>query len=170
MLGSLKRLVAAAVAVAATAGLAGAAELPAPTGKVLLEIKGDIAVKNSDGSAIFDRAMLESLGTRKLQTSTPWTDGRPVFEGVLMRDVMKRVGADGETLTVVALNDYKITLPTADFEKYPVLLAFKMDGEILKVRDKGPLWIIYPQDEYDELRDKSVHRKWAWQIKEFNVE
>jgi hypothetical protein len=105
-----------------------------------------------------------------VQTSTPWTDGRPVFEGVLMSELLKRVGAKGESITAVALNDYKVTLPVSDFEKYPIILAFKMDGQVLKVRDKGPLWIIYPQDEFSELRDKSVHQKWIWQIKEFEVD
>jgi hypothetical protein len=150
---------------------ASAETLPAPEGRPFLEITGKIsAVNASEQTARFDRALLESLGTTTLQTSTPWTDGRPVFEGVLMRDLLKRVGARGETVTVVALNDYKVTLPVADFEKYPVLLAYKMNGEALKVRDKGPLWIIYPQDDYTELKDRSVHRKWAWQIKEFRVE
>ena len=58
----------------------------------------------------------------------------------------------------------------ADFARFGVILALKRDGEYMPVRDKGPLWIIYPQDEYSELRDKSVHQKWIWQIKEFEVE
>jgi hypothetical protein len=160
------------VVMAAALALAGAAAetLPQPADRPILEIKGKIAVTNTDdGSAVFDREMLERLGVTKVQTSTPWTDGRPVFEGVLMRELLKRVGATGETVTVVALNNYKVTLPLADFEQYPIILAYKMDGQILKVRDKGPLWIIYPQDEFAELRDKSVHRKWIWQIKEFEV-
>jgi hypothetical protein len=161
-------MVAAAVALL---GLGAAAEtLPRPAGKPILEISGRIEATNTPGNtAVFDREMLESLGVTRVQTSTPWTDGRPVFEGVLMRELLKRVGATGENVTVIALNNYKVTLPVADFEQYPIILAYKMDGHVLKVRDKGPLWIIYPQDEFAELRDKSVHRKWIWQIKEFEV-
>jgi hypothetical protein len=148
-----------------------AAELPSPHNKPILEIKGRISVTNTpEHTAVFDREMLEQIGVSKVQTSTPWTDGRPVFEGVLMSELLKRVGAKGESITAVALNDYKVTLPVSDFEKYPIILAFKMDGQVLKVRDKGPLWIIYPQDEFSELRDKSVHQKWIWQIKEFEVD
>ena len=52
-----------------------------------------------------------------------------------------------------------------DTERGEALLTLR----VLKVRDKGPLWVIYPQDEFEELRDKSIHRKWIWQIKEFEV-
>lgn len=150
---------------------ASAEALPSPRGKPILEVKGRIsAVNTPEKTAIFDHEMLEKIGVTKIQTSTPWTDGRPVFEGVLMRDLLKHVGASGEKITVIALNDYKAALPVSDFEKYPVILAYKMNGEFLKVREKGPLWIIYPQDQFDELRDKTVNRKWVWQIKEFHID
>ena len=156
---------------AALTSAAAAEALPKPANKPILEIKGKISRTNAENNtAEFDRALLETIGVQQIQTSTPWTDGEPVFEGVLMRDLMRYVGASGESVTAVALNDYKVTLPASDFTKYPVLLAFKMNGEVLRVRDKGPLWIIYPQDQFPEIKDKSVHRKWVWQIKEFRVE
>jgi hypothetical protein len=159
-----------AAAVFSWAG-ASAETLPSPRGKSILEITGRISVVNTpEKTAIFDHEMLERIGVTKVQTSTPWTDGRPTFEGVLMRDLLKHVGATGDNVTVIALNDYKATLPVSDFEKYPVIIAHKMDGKLLKIRDKGPLWIIYPQDQFEELRDKSVNRKWVWQIKEIHVE
>jgi hypothetical protein len=46
-----------------------------------------------------------------------------------------------------------------------VLLAWSMDGEELKVRDKGPIWIIYPQDDFAELRTEETKNKWIWQLK-----
>jgi hypothetical protein len=168
----LMRVVAvAAIGILTSVGGARAEGLPTPHNKPILEIKGRISIANTpENTALFDREMLEQMGVTKVQTSTPWTDGQPVFEGVLMRELLKRVGASGHTITAVALNDYKVKLPISDFEKYPIILAYKMDGQVLKVRDKGPLWIIYPQDEFSELRDKSVHQKWIWQIKEFEVD
>ena len=166
----LRFVAAATIGILALGADAGAEGLPSPHNKPILEITGHISVINTpERTALFDREMLEQMGVTKMQTSTPWTDGRPVFEGVLMRNLLKRVGASGKSITVVALNDYKVTLPISDFEEYPIILAYKMDGQVLKVRDKGPLWIIYPQDEFSELHDKSVHKKWIWQIKEFQV-
>ena len=54
----------------------------------------------------------------------------------------------------------------SDFAKYPVILAYRMNGELLKIRDKGPLWIVYPQDGYPELKTKETQAKWVWQVKE----
>jgi hypothetical protein len=141
-----------------------------PAGRVILTVTGSIANVNGEGKVELDAAALAQIGTARVQTSTPWTDGRPEFEGVLMRDLMERLGASGTTVTVVALNDYKMQIPVADFAKYPVLLALKMNGEALRVRDKGPLWLIYPQDDFTELQNKPTQAKWVWQIKQMRFE
>ena len=159
----------AAAIITALAGMAWAATLPQPQGKALLEVSGTVANTNAPDKAVLDLAMLEGMGVTKTQTSTPWTDGRPVFEGVLMRVLLDKVGAKGSTVTAVALNDYKVDIPTSDFTQYPVILAYKMDGQELKVRDKGPLWIIYPQDDFPDLKNKQTQAKWVWQIKELRI-
>ena len=158
------------LAAAPLVGAAAPAPLPRPSGRVLLTVKGAIEQMNADGKAELDLAMLEEVGTSRLQTSTPWTEGRPTFEGVRMRDLLERLGAHGPTVTVIALNDYKMQIPIDDFVSYPVLLAFKMNGKLLRVRDKGPLWLVYPQDEFPELQNKPTQAKWVWQIKEMRFE
>ena len=55
--------------------------LPEPEGRVILEISGDIGTANRDGSAVFDRGMLESLGLTTIETTTPWTDGVVIHAG-----------------------------------------------------------------------------------------
>jgi hypothetical protein len=159
-----------ALTAAPLVGAPAQALLPRPTGRVLLTVKGAIDRTNADGKAELDLAMLEDIGMSRLQTSTPWTEGRPTFEGVRMRDLLERLGAHGPTVTVIALNDYKMQIPVDDFVSYPVLLAFKMNGERLRVRDKGPLWLVYPQDEFPELQNKPTQAKWVWQIKELHVD
>lgn len=154
---------------AALPAVAAAQQLGAPKDRVILEVAGPIKNANAPDRARFDLKMLEEVGVSRVVTSTPWTEGKPVFEGVLIRDLLKRVGASGDTVTPVAINDYKIDIPRAELEKYPVLLAFKMNGEPLRVRDKGPLWIIYPRDEFPELDTKPVQSRWVWQVKELRV-
>lgn len=153
------------------ASSAGAGDgLAQPTGKVILQITGAIENKNGADAASFDHEMLEQIGMMDVQTSTPWTEGQPVFNGVRMSDLLAHVGASGETIFAVALNDYKVEIPIADFKEFPVILASAMDGERLKVRDKGPLWIIYPQDDHEELKTKETQSKWVWQVKELRVQ
>jgi len=151
------------------AGDTAAQPLPEPTSRVILEVSGKIAKTNAPERARFDLKALEALGITKVTTSTPWTEGKKVFEGVRLRDLLQAVGADGTTITPVALNDYKLDIPREDFDKYPVILAYRMDGEELRVRDKGPLWIVYPRDDFPELDNRLIRSRWVWQVKELMV-
>lgn len=143
--------------------------LPRPTAAVMLTVSGDIANTNVGKEARFDRAMLEKLGIRTLRTSTTWTTGVKTFEGVLARDVMTAAGAKGAEVRAIALNDYAVSIPMVDFERYDVLLAFRMDGQDLTARDKGPLWVVYPRDAHRELNDSKFDARWAWQLKRLEV-
>ena len=69
----------------------------------------------------------------------------------------------------MALNDYEVEIPTQDFYRYPVVLAFEMNGKTLTPRDKGPLWIVYPRDDYSELDGLDTDRKMIWQLVELQI-
>ncbi|MGO4706152.1 molybdopterin-dependent oxidoreductase [Microvirga sp. 2MCAF38] len=114
--------------------------------------------------------MIERLGVRILRTSTNWTDGVKTFEGVSMRDLMTFVGARGSSVIASALNDSAVEIPISDFEQYDVLLAFRMDGRDLRVRDKGPLWIVYPRDQEEALRNPQYDSRWIGQLKILTVQ
>ncbi len=144
---------------------AGHAEgLPRPSGPVVLTVTGAIDVTNAPGRAEFDREMLEGLGTIELRTSTYWTAGTPVFSGVLGRTLLRAVGARGTRAECRALNDYVVTIPLADFEQYDVVLALKMNGRYMRIRDKGPIWVVYPWDGHSELDDEQTKQKAIWQL------
>ena len=72
--------------------------------------------------------MLADLGLSEVRTSTPWTDGVQVFEGVLARTVVERIQAKGELVKAAALNDYTVELPLADFLDNDVLLAMTISN------------------------------------------
>jgi len=152
------------VAASALARPANAGILAMPVGKRLLTVAGAVTNTNDGNAAVFDRPMLEALGLDGFETATPWYD-RPVrFEGVRMQRLMQAVGAFGERVTAVALNDYTIDIPIADFERYGVLLAMRRDGIDLPVRDKGPLFIVYPYDSKPELKSQQFYSRSAWQV------
>ncbi|WP_210164887.1 molybdopterin-dependent oxidoreductase [Afifella pfennigii] len=143
--------------------------LEEPAGEVLLEVVGDIQRTNRDGRAVFDRAMLESLPSTKLRTSTVVTDGVRHFRGFYMRDLLALLGAQGTTLRASALNDYQIDIPLSDFARFDVVVATHIDGELLQPRDKGPLWIVYPRDDHAELQDLRYDYRWVWQLNRLEV-
>jgi hypothetical protein len=134
-----------------------------------LRISGKIEQANVGDEAHFDRALLDTLQRETLSTSTVVTDGVHRFEGVMVRDLLERVGADGEFAIASALNDYEIEIPITDFQAFDVLLADTMDGERLTARDKGPLWIVYPRDDHVELQDIRYDYRWVWQLNRLEI-
>lgn len=146
------------------------AKLPAPTGDVVLTVAGSIQSTNSDDKALFDAQMLDDLPRHTIETSTVVTDGTRRFEGFLMSDLLSLVGAEGDTVTASALNDYVVDIPMEDFERFGVLVATHMDGVRLLPRDKGPFWIVYPRDDFRELDDIRYDYRWVWQLERLDVE
>ncbi|HWK67973.1 MAG TPA: molybdopterin-dependent oxidoreductase [Rhizobiaceae bacterium] len=146
-----------------------ARELARPTGTVLLTVTGNVDKTNQDGAALFDREMLAAFPLHRIVTTTPWTDGIKQFEGILLRDLLREVGAKGHSLHASALNDYRIEIPVSDAEQFGVLIAIRMDGQPLHRRDKGPLWIVYPRDSIPTLQDERYDSRWVWQLHKIEV-
>jgi hypothetical protein len=145
------------------------AGLPVPAGKVLLKVDGEIERTNVGGAAVFDLSLLSSLGVEPLRTVTAWTEGEQLFEGVPLRRVLDAVGARGTRLRAVALNDYESILALDDPAAAHAFLAFKRNGDPMRVRDKGPLWIVFPWSEHPELVTERI-RTWAvWQLTRLEV-
>jgi len=129
--------------------------------KVILTIDGKI------GSATplsLDFEMLSGIGHHTIKTTTKWTDGTTTFEGPLLRDVLKYAGANGKSIRAVAINDYAVTIPVTDALDHDVILAHTADGKRMRIRDKGPLWIIYPWSDKLELHDERIFTRSIWQL------
>lgn len=157
----------------APAAMAGA-PLQQPQGEVLLTVTGLIGRHNGNGPdgqrlARFDRAMLEQLGIAEVVTATPWHAKVMRFEGVSLHAVLDAVEARGDTLQASALNDYAAQIPVADSRRYNVILAMKADGQPLTLRNKGPLFIIYPYDSDRALQTDSVYIRSVWQLNRLDV-
>lgn len=142
-----------------------AAELAKPTGKVVLTVSGQIDHTNGDGVAEFDMAMLDALAQGETRTRTPWYDGEKTFTGPTAKALVEAVGGHGTSMTVLALNDYATEIPLGDFTDLPVILATRLDGQPMSVRDKGPVFVIYPFDQRPELNNETYYGRSAWQVK-----
>lgn len=144
--------------------------LDAPKGEVVLTVKGsDLAHPNAGETAQFDLAMLEALAGRSGKMETPWTTGENEFSGPLLRAVLDAAGAKGTTLKVKALNDYVAVVPMEDAVTIDTILATRMNGELMSIRDKGPLFLIYPFDADSSLYNEKYFSRSVWQVKEIEV-
>jgi hypothetical protein len=137
-----------------------------PEGDVILTISGKV----QNGTDVeFDRAMLEEMGGDEIDTTTPWYDGMSRFEGVRLDKLLKAVGATGTKVEAIAINDYSSEIPVDDFAEHGVILAYKRNGEYMRIRDKGPLFIIYPFDNDADLKSQKFYARSVWQVKKLVV-
>lgn len=150
--------------------LADAAELPQPTGKIVLTVTGKIGNTNQDGAAVLDLDMLKKFGDDEITTNTIWTQGERHFTGVFMNKLLEALDVQGDMVVVQAINDYRAEIPIADAMTNSALIAYAMDGRQLGVRDKGPLWLVYPFDVNPRYRSEVYYARSVWQIDRLQIE
>lgn len=153
------------------AGVSSAQALERATGEIVLQISGKISATNTaDGTAVFDGNLLRSFKRKSIRTKTPWTNGVVHFEGFLVRDLLSAVGANKGTVRAIAINEYMVEIPIEDFLKYDVIIADRKNGAPMTVREKGPLWIIYPWSSDPDLVNELYHSRSIWQLRSLIVE
>jgi hypothetical protein len=136
-----------------------------------LEITGNISrfTDEENQRYIFTDQQLFSMPVKAINTTTPWTPLEK-FEGVALADLLSKVGAKGNMMTFYALNDYYINIPITDVEKYHMILAYKMGGTMLKIRNFGPLFLVYPRDSGGkELNSPLYNSRLIWQITRIEI-
>jgi hypothetical protein len=150
-------------------GLGTAGALEVPGGPVVLTISGRVMSPNAGPVADFDMSMLERLPQTSFTTKTPWYGQPRQFTGPLVRELLSRAGAQGTTLRMRALNDYRVDVPYEDAQRYDLIVARLLDGQPMPVRDKGPLFAVYPFDAQPELRNAVYYSRSAWQLRSIEV-
>ena len=148
---------------------ASAQDIPAPSGTPLLTLSGDIGTTNVGDTLVLDADSFAALGTVTVETSTIWTDGVNSFEGVPLKTIVDLVGADDGQLLASAINDYTVEIPVSDAVENGPIVAYRFNGNEMSVRDKGPLWIIYPYDQSAEYRTEVTYSRSIWQLDRIEV-
>ena len=138
--------------------------LSKPVGEIILTITGPMTSGNTPEGAVFDRALLESLGTASFFTSTQWTEGVSEFKGVSLDRLLDKIGAIPSALEVIAINEYQVDVPVSDAVDGGPILAWEQSGKLLSVREKGPLWLIYPYDQSKAYRTDEIYARSVWQV------
>ena len=148
----------------------GALALEAPKSKVVLTISGTLTKPNHGKDAIFSMEMLEKLPQQTFTTKTPWYPRAVTFTGPLLRDVLAAAGASGKQISARALDDYKTLIPMSDAQNFNLILARQIDGKNLSIREKGPLFIVYPYDSKPELQAQVYLDRSSWQLKLLTID
>jgi len=136
----------------------------------ILAVTGRIAPAHLARGARFDLRALEALGLETLETRTPWTGNEPRrFEGIPLAKLLGAVGAEGARLRAVALNDYAITAEIAELTAAGGFLATRQDGQALRIRERGPIWLLFPWSARPELDTTVLRERSIWQIRRIEI-
>jgi hypothetical protein len=154
-----------------------AAALPqrtlAQAGAPVLTVNGAaLAATARDGRVDFDLAALRKLRQHRVHTTTPWYKEANEFAGPLLREVLAAAGvpaAPEGTLRCTALNDYRVEIPLADAQSFDVVVAHLLNGKPMSVRDKGPLFVIYPFSSQPQLRTTTYYNRCIWQLRSIEL-
>lgn len=140
---------------------AGAAEDP-----VVLSLTGRL---RPPGVRHLTLADLEGLGLEALNTVTPWTRSAQPFSGVPLRRLLEAVGVREGKMLATAVNRYSVVIPAEDAWAHGAFLATRVEGRPMRLRDRGPIWLLYPWSERAELDRPIYHERAIWQLRQIEV-
>jgi len=144
--------------------------LEPPDGPVVLTISGKIANMNAGQTAAFSMRMIEALPQQTFTIKTPWYPKPMQFTGPLLRDLLGAAGSSGSKVITAGLDDYKTEIPVADTVQYNMLVARLLNGKPMSVREKGPLFLLYPFDSKPELQTERYYNRSTWQLVRLTVQ
>jgi hypothetical protein len=147
-----------------------AQDLPVPNGPVILTVSGAVNITNVDDTLQFDYESLSSFAATTIETSTIWTEGTHVFEGVSLHALVEYFGVTDGMILASAINNYVVKIPVSDALEGGPIVAYLMDGKKMSVREKGPLWVIYPYDSNSDYQSEVTYTRSIWQLDRFEIE
>ncbi|WP_235823648.1 molybdopterin-dependent oxidoreductase [Actibacterium lipolyticum] len=132
--------------------------------EIILTVSGDVE------GHLFDLADLEAMAQTTISTSTIWTEGVQEFQGVLLKTFLDSLEVTEGTLKVTAINDYAVEVPVSDAVENGPIIAYMHNGNYMPVRDKGPLWLVYPYDADPGYRAEMIYARSIWQLDRIEIQ
>lgn len=116
---------------------------------------------------------LDALPQHEFVTTTQWTEGKVAFSGPSLKDVLGVVEAGDnpeETIHLIAANQYEIVLDQNLMDNEIPIVATRMNDKTFGLRDKGPLWVVFPYDADAAYQKESVYSASIWQLVKIEIE
>lgn len=111
----------------------------------------------------FDLDALAALPQTSVRADFPKEGAETTFTGPLLADVLAAAGAEGQAVTVQAMDGYAVEVPRAELEAKGAVVALARDGKPLGIGSFGPAQLVFPRAERSELA-AMPDDWWIWQI------
>lgn len=140
-------------------------------GTALAQDAALLTVSQADGTEIksYDLAALKALGVESFETTTIWTEGKQTFTGVPLLALFKDIDVTQGEVNAIAVNNYAVPIPATDAVEGGPMVAFEVNGKPMSIRDKGPLWIVYPYDSKTDYQSETIYSRSIWQLDRLQI-
>ncbi len=133
---------------------------------------GSVVLRVQSGDALqeYSLADLREMPVMDFETTTIWTEGLQHFVGVPLAELIDRSGVTSGTIRAHAVNEYAVEIDLDEITANAPMVAYERNGTMMSLRDKGPLWIVYPYDFATEYRTEKVYTQSIWQLHRLSVQ
>ena len=128
-----------------------------------------LTVTHGGEATEFDMPALEAMEADEFETTTIWTEGPQTFKGVPLAALLDNLGVTEGTVKATAINDYAVEIPVEDAIEGGPIIAYRLNGDLMSVRDKGPLWVVYPYDSDDAYQTEVIYSRSIWQLDRIEI-
>lgn len=139
--------------------------IPQPAGNLdkTLILNTDPSTRCGAKELVFSAKQLAELPQKTFKTKHTWAAEAQEFTGPLLADVVKLICPSAREIYLRSLDQYSVMVNLPKVAKYEAILALKIDGKPLTIREKGPIWVMINTDGYN-LPLRSLDVMLVWQL------
>jgi len=146
--------------------ISGLAVGPAKADPASLTFEGKLA----KGRTVLTFADLAAMPQAKMHAKQAIMSTAGDFEGPRLSAILHALGATGNRVKIMAIDDYNVEVGMDEITQYDPIIALRLDGKMLSIRDKGPYWLMWPYEEHPEINNDAGQAKAVWQVASIIVE
>lgn len=132
----------------------------------------DLVIKlpNEKVETLSRQTLMSQFPISSFTTQLPWFEETKAFSGVKVSELLKYYKLDSAlAVSFIALNDYAASSTVKDILTYDPIIAYQMDGKYMKIRNKGPFWLVFDLDSNPEINNPTYYSQMVWQIDEIVI-
>jgi hypothetical protein len=116
-----------------------------------------------DAACSLNFSSLDAMDQRVIRADFPYGQEEHIFSGPLLRDALSISEMTGDTLVITALDGYQREIELSRIQEFDVILAIRMDGEVLGLGGMGPAVLVWPRQTDYRLTGMS-DEDWLWGV------
>lgn len=128
----------------------------------------ELTIKNHETALHLSQEQLKDLTQETLKTITPWTNEPEVYSGISLSSLIAHYQIQATKVRAKALNDYQVEIDLQQAINSGAFIASHAEGQPMKLRNKGPFWIVFPWSKYPHLIERKYQDWSIWQLTELS--